>query len=122
MKRSCLYASLMLVAFIFALSAGSLIYVDKALAVAGNCESVTATNYKKCKDCQCKVFDVFPGDIITSQTVQAIQNCTSNWRCYTQPVKYSQYDLNGDGKIDWKDTKIAQKCLGCEATPPSVFK
>jgi hypothetical protein len=123
MKRSCFYVCLMVVAFIFALSAGSLLCVEKALAQdhANNCANITATNYKTCNDCQCKIFNVIPGtDTVNSQIVQAVINCVGNWRCYTQPVQNARFDLNGDGKIDSKDSRIANKCQTC-AFNPSPF-
>jgi len=120
MKRSCLYGCFVVVAFIFALAAGSLLCVEKALAAdhANDCPNITATNYKTCNDCQCKIFNVIPGsDVINAKIVQAVINCVSDWKCYTKPLQNARFDLNGDGIIDNKDSRIANKCQTCLFNP-----
>jgi hypothetical protein len=121
MKRSCVYVCVILGAFIVALFAGSILSVEKALASPNACPTPTATNYKKCSDCQCKVLDVTPGNKVTTHTVQAVLKCTKTASCFQNVAGNAKYDLNNDGKINTTDYRIAQKCLGCCSTP-SPFK
>jgi hypothetical protein len=120
MKRSCLHVCVVLAAFMFSLFAGGFLCVERALAVGPGdaCQNPTATNYKKCSDCQCKVLFMGAGPprVAGGFAQDAIQ-CTKIKSCYSNPIKNAKYDLNGDGKIDATDATIARKCVNCTLTP-----
>jgi hypothetical protein len=91
-------------------------------AAAQTCNNVTSTNYKNCNEpggCNnCKVAALRPGGKITVAEANAVLKCSKKTGCNgPAPNLNAAYDLNNDGFVNSKDYAIAQKCLGCAASP-----